>query len=78
MAMIIQTVTGPISPDAAGVTMSHEHVLIDGWGVFQTYDFILYDDVLAISELQDLVAAGGRTIVDCTNGGIGRDPAGLR
>jgi predicted metal-dependent phosphotriesterase family hydrolase len=78
MAMIIQTVTGPIEPERAGVTMSHEHVLVDGWGMFGTYDAILHDDVLAIAELGDFTAAGGGTIVDCTNAGIGRDPGALR
>jgi len=78
MTMIIQTVSGPIAPEAAGVTMSHEHVLVDGWLMFGTYDAILDDEVLAARELADLTAAGGRTIVDCTSGGIGRDPAALR
>ena len=78
MTMIIQTVTGPIEPGAAGVTMSHEHALIDLWAMSGLYGDILDDDVLAVAELQDLVAAGGQTIVDCTNGGIGREPEKLR
>jgi len=73
----IQTVLGPIDPADAGVTMSHEHVLFDGWDMFRTYESIFDDEALAISELADLATAGGRTVVDCTNQGIGRDPHGL-
>lgn len=78
MTAIVQTVTGPKRPTDLGVTMSHEHVLVDGWRVFGVYDAILDDDVVARTELEAYATAGGRTIVDCTNGGIGRDPAALR
>jgi phosphotriesterase-related protein len=73
----IQTVTGPISPGDAGITLSHEHVLLDGWDIFRTYDSILDDEEVATSELAALVSAGGQTIVDCTNVGIGRQPEAL-
>lgn len=36
------------------------------------------DEVLALEELHRYSVAGGRTIVDCTNFGIGRDPVALR
>ncbi len=40
-------------------------------------DFALYDDEEAIAEAELFKRAGGRTIVDTTTLGIGRDPAGL-
>ena len=73
----IETVLGPIPPSSAGVTMAHEHVLIDAWPMFHTYDAILDDEDLAIRELAPLFEAGGRTLVDCTTIGIGRDPDAL-
>jgi phosphotriesterase-related protein len=77
-AAYIQTVTGAIAPQDAGITMSHEHVLIDGWDFYRTYDSILDDEEVAISEVGALASAGGETIVDCTNVGIGRRPEALR
>ncbi|MBX3032022.1 MAG: phosphotriesterase-related protein [Chloroflexi bacterium] len=74
----IQTVTGPIDATGLGVTLAHEHVLLDGWGMFGSYDAILDDEALAVEELGLLREAGGRAVVDCTTVGLGRDPAGLR
>jgi predicted metal-dependent phosphotriesterase family hydrolase len=73
----IQTVLGPIDPSEASVTLAHEHVLIDAWAFSRSYDAILDDEELAIRELGALVEAGGRTVVDCTSIGIGRDPDAL-
>jgi predicted metal-dependent phosphotriesterase family hydrolase len=78
MRATIDTVTGPADPMTLGITMGHEHVLVDGWRMFGTYDSILDDEELAVTELSAFFEASGRTIVDCTNGGIGRDPAALR
>lgn len=74
----VQTVTGPVDATDLGVTLAHEHVLLDGWEMFRTYDAILDDEALAIDELVALRDAGGRTVVDCTTVGLGRDPAALR
>jgi phosphotriesterase-related protein len=38
----------------------------------------LDDTTAVVDELQLFIDAGGRTIVDCTNGDIGRDPGALR
>jgi predicted metal-dependent phosphotriesterase family hydrolase len=73
----IQTVLGPIDPSEAGVTMGHEHVLFDAWEMFRSYDVILDDETLMARELARLAEAGGRTVVDCTNIGLGRQPEGL-
>ncbi|MCW2846308.1 MAG: aryldialkylphosphatase [Marmoricola sp.] len=43
------------------------------------FDNARLDDTTAVvDELQIFKAAGGRTVVDCTNGDIGRDPLALR
>jgi predicted metal-dependent phosphotriesterase family hydrolase len=75
--VVIQTVLGPIPASEAGLTLAHEHVLIDAWDMTHSYDGILDDEGLAIAELLALSAAGGRTIVDCTSMGLGRDPLAL-
>ncbi len=74
----IQTVTGPIDAADLGVTLAHEHVLLDGWDMFGTYDAILDDEALATDELALARQAGVRTMVDCTNTGLGRDADALR
>lgn len=38
----------------------------------------LEDTAAAVDELQCFIDAGGRTVVDCTNGDIGRNPRALR
>lgn len=106
--MQVQTVLGPISPDDLGVTLPHEHILIDAtvwWErptdpeklriaegplelssfgeVFRNpllnKDNLLIDDVdQQIKELLDFKKAGGSTVVDVTNIGIGRNPLALK
>ena len=72
------TVRGPIDAGAAGYTLSHEHLLCDLWPMAHSYDAILHDETLAIAELNCFRDAGGRTLVDVTSGGLGRNPAALR
>ena len=74
----IMTVCGPIAPKDAGYTLSHEHLLCDLWSFLRSYDAVLDDEKLAAEELGDFRDAGGRTIVDCTSGGLGRKPLALR
>jgi predicted metal-dependent phosphotriesterase family hydrolase len=75
----VQTVNGPVAPEAIGFTLTHEHVFLelwanDGHGVMaQVRD----EDVLT-AELDAFRAAGGSCLVDQTPGGAGRDPEGLR
>lgn len=56
---VVQTVRGPISLDELGATMMHEHIFVQ-------YDEKWKDRILQFAgrELQRLVDAGGRTIVD--------------
>ena len=103
----VQTVLGLVKGDELGVTLAHDHVLIDGTFMYveppeigqrkMAHEKIslenrgwvgyhwtsnkdnveLKDEEIAVSELKHFVAAGGKTIVDPTNIGLGRDPVGL-
>jgi phosphotriesterase-related protein len=102
-----QTVLGLVDGQDLGITLAHDHVLIDGTFMYvepaeisqrqMAHEKIslenrgwvgyhwtsnkdnveLKDESIAVSELRHFVAAGGRTIVDPTNIGLGRDPVGL-
>jgi len=102
-----QTVLGPIDATEMGVTLAHEHVLMDGsalysepaassekgrafkpvdWDVlswlryhpFENVDNLrLLDEETMTREVLHFKAAGGGTIVDQGNNGLGRDPAAL-
>jgi len=74
----VMTVRGPVDPAELGVTLSHDHLLLDSWGHRQLYEVILDDEDIAAEEAMRFAAAGGGTICDPTNIGIGRQPAGLR
>jgi phosphotriesterase-related protein len=73
----IQTVTGPIDPDRLGLTLMHEHVLVDFIGAAQAspsrYDA---DAVFArvLPYLQRVKTLGCATLVECTPAHLGRDP----
>ena len=107
MTGMAQTVLGPIPTNQLGITLMHEHLLLDLECYFDEPDtasekkFIdaplefnllgkygarwsynreglhLHDIELAINEAKEFKFAGGSTIVDTTNIGIGRDPSGL-
>jgi predicted metal-dependent phosphotriesterase family hydrolase len=76
--LVVMTVRGPIAPSALGVTLSHDHVLLDGWSIFRSYSAIMDDQELAADELRRYRAAGGTSLCDPTNIGLGRDPVALR
>ncbi|GAA2594057.1 phosphotriesterase [Dactylosporangium fulvum] len=73
----VMTVLGPIEPEAMGNTLTHDHLMVDGWGLRQLYEAILDDEEIAIEEVRRFAAAGGRTICDPTNIGLKRDPQAL-
>ena len=107
MAGKVQTVLGPIEPEALGVTLTHEHIFIHFKPLFtepdlgsqkhlahslvaidnldwvrnnwlNSYDNLgLHDEELMISEVTRFHRAGGNSIVDASNRGIGRDPMAL-
>lgn len=71
------TVLGPVDPGELGVTLTHDHVLLDAWGLRQLYEAILDDESLAVEEVARFKSAGGGAICDPTNIGLKRDPAAL-
>jgi phosphotriesterase-related protein len=75
------TVSGPIAPEQMGITLPHEHVLVDFAGAAAVspdrYD---QDEVFAtvLPYLQRARALGIGTLVECTPAYLGRDPLLLR
>ena len=78
--MSIQTVLGPIEPADLGVTLMHEHTLVDAWewGGRLGYDSTVDDEELLVEELACYRNAGGSALVDVTPIGLRRDPSGMR
>jgi len=77
----IQTVCGPIAPQALGRTLIHEHIMVDFIGADRTgphrWD---PDEVVQTmrSYLHELAQRGFRGFVDCTPNYLGRDPLVLK
>jgi phosphotriesterase-related protein len=72
----IDTVTGPIDPARLGLTLMHEHVLVDFIGAAEAspsrYDAdAVFTQVLP--HLQHVKALGAATLVECTPAHLGRD-----
>lgn len=108
----IMTVNGPVSAGQMGITLVHEHILLDAskkwstsltsascachssWGMrplsidmlgeiamnpLGNRDNCMLDNAeLAAEELKMFQDLGGRTVIDPTNVGVGRDPAALQ
>jgi phosphotriesterase-related protein len=74
----IMTVTGPISPEALGATLAHEHLYCDLSASSGRADNNVTDLAVMIGEMTPFRAAGGRSIIEVTCEGIGRSPAKLR
>jgi len=71
MTAIVRTVRGDVAPSELGPTDAHEHLFF----VTPIQPGDEFADVeRAIEEARTLVAAGGRTLVDWTPLGLGRDP----
>jgi phosphotriesterase-related protein len=70
----VESVTGPVGPDELGITLPHEHVFInispteprDGY-------MTVWEERKA--DIERFVAAGGRTILDVTNGELSNHAA---
>jgi phosphotriesterase-related protein len=77
----IHTVRGPIEVGQMGVTLVHEHVLVDFVGA-EKVSRSRYDADEAfrtiLPHLQELQGRGCRTLVECTPAYLGRDPVLLR
>src|ERR1700712_1537923 len=74
---MIQTVTGPVSADALGVTLVHEHLLIGfpGWQLDALAPPFVRSEALsrASDKLAELYELGVRTLVDPCPMDLGRD-----
>lgn len=77
----LQTVTGPVEADRLGITLMHEHVIVDFIGAAE-WKPGRYDPGEAFSTaqpyLEELRQAGCRTLVEPTPQHIGRDALLLR
>jgi phosphotriesterase-related protein len=77
----VQTVTGPVPADRVGVTLMHEHVLVDFIGADQV-SAARYDAgeafAAALPHLKQVRALGCETLVECTPAYLGRDAPLLR
>lgn len=73
----VMTVLGPVSSGDLGVTLPHEHLFLNLMREHRATG-LLHDPGLMALELNRFKEAGGRTLVECTNVGLGRDPVKLR
>jgi phosphotriesterase-related protein len=75
----VQTVLGRIDPSDLGFTLPHEHTQTAIWHIESRWDYwqLTRDEPVILAELERFRAAGGRSLVDVTLPGIGRDPAWL-
>jgi len=77
----IMTVTGPKDPDKLGVTLTHEHILVDFIGADSTGYFRWNRDSViakALPTLEKAKDAGVKTFFECTPEYLGRDPLLLK
>lgn len=74
----VQTVTGPIDASELGLTLVHEHALLDMYEVTLNSVGVLADEDMATDELQLFRNLGGRTIVEQTTVGLNPDIEGLQ
>lgn len=76
-APTVQTVRGPVAPEALGPTLPHEHILVDFIGAGEVSPARYAADDVAAAALPHLRAAqaqGVRTLVECTPDFLARDP----
>jgi phosphotriesterase-related protein len=73
----ITTVSGRIAAHDLGPTLMHEHLYCDISAQSGKQDNVLTDTTLMARELARFSAAGGRSIVEMTPVGLGRDPRKL-
>lgn len=74
----IRTVLGDIPARDLGVCYAHEHIFIDrSFTTFSSPDFLLDSVPLAVAELREFHAAGGRAMVDSMPCDSGRNVASL-
>jgi phosphotriesterase-related protein len=77
----VETVLGPVPASELGLTLVHEHVMVDFVGADRvSRDRYDSDEVfrMALPFLEEARKAGVRTLVECTPAFLGRDPLLLR
>jgi hypothetical protein len=77
----VHTVSGPIDAAQLGLTLMHEHVVVDFIGASQVNASRYDPDAVfrrALPHLQRVKALGGATLVECTPAYLGRDPRLLK
>jgi phosphotriesterase-related protein len=76
----VQTVLGPVAPDALGFVLPHEHTRCVLWQIPGRWDYweLTGEDDLILPELAHFRELGGTCLVDVTLAAIGRDPERLR
>ncbi len=73
----VMTVNGPESPGKMGITLEHEHILVDFIGAGSTGYFRWNRDSVIEKAMPVILAAkqrGLKTIIECTPSYLGRDP----
>jgi phosphotriesterase-related protein len=78
---IVMTVNGPVPASRMGITLSHEHILVDFIGADSITDKRWNKQDVASVALPYLQAAGKlgcKTLIECTPAYLGRDPLLLR
>jgi predicted metal-dependent phosphotriesterase family hydrolase len=73
----VQTTRGPVDPKSLGLTLIHEHILVDFIGAEKvSRDRYRVEEVIeaALPKLLAVRKAGCRTLVECTPAYLGRDP----
>lgn len=77
----IMTVNGKIKADMAGITLTHEHILVDFIGA-DSVSSSRYDRNIVIKKtlpyLRQIRLLGCQTFIDCTPAYLGRDPLLLK
>lgn len=77
----VETVRGPVEPSRLGVTLMHEHILVDFVGASEAGPHRYKSDEVfaaALPKLKELKAKGCQTLVECTPAYLGRDAALFR
>lgn len=75
--VVVQTVRGPVPASELGRTMPHEHILSDMYRVTRLKAAYMQDLDEAVRDLRSFKEVGGGTVIDCTSGGLGRQPTRL-
>lgn len=77
----VMTVNGPLDANQMGITLVHEHILVDFIGAAKInpsrwkHDDVVY---IMLPYLKQFQVSGGKTFVDCTPNYLGRDVILLR